>query len=40
MERLQVRKKALQNKRPDAWDNRLLAKDMTWQAFEKKVNPS
>ena len=40
MERLQVRKKTLQNKRPDAWDNRLLAKDMTWQAFEKKVNPS
>ena len=34
MERLQARKKKLQVERPEAWDNRLLARGMTWQEFE------
>ena len=38
MERLQARKKQLQKKRPDAWGNRLAAKGMTWQEFEKRFN--
>ena len=35
MERLQVRKKTTQRERSKAWDNRLLAKEMTWRAFGK-----
>lgn len=35
MEHLQMRKKQLQKNRPDAWDNRLMAKEMTRQEFEK-----
>ena len=38
MERLQARKKQLQKERSDAWGNRLLAKDMTWQEFEDRFN--
>lgn len=34
MERLQARKKKLQMEHPEAWDNRLLAKNLTWQEFE------
>ena len=37
MERIQARKKKIQVERPDAWDNRLLAKGKTWQEFEAKV---
>ena len=35
MERLNFRKKDLQNKSPESWDNRLLAKTITAQAFLK-----
>ncbi len=35
MERLNSRKKELQNKSPDSWENRLLAKTITAQAFLK-----
>jgi len=40
MEAIQTRKKQLQHKNSDAWDNRLVAKGMTWQEFEtmKKKN--
>ena len=37
MERLQKRKKELRLRRPEAWDNRMMAKGMTWQAFEEKM---
>jgi plasmid replication initiation protein len=37
MERLNVRKKELQNKSPESWDNRLLAKTITAQAFLKTL---
>jgi len=36
MERLQIRKKELQNTRLDAWENRLLAKTMTSGEFTKR----
>lgn len=36
MERLQIRKKKLQTTRPEAWENRLLAKTMTSEAFMKR----
>ncbi len=35
MERLNIRKKDLQNKSPESWDNRLLARTITAQAFLK-----
>ena len=34
MERIQKKKKQYQKELPDNWDNRLVAKNMTWQAFE------
>jgi plasmid replication initiation protein len=37
MERLNLRKKDLQNKSPESWDNRLLAKTITAQAFLKTL---
>jgi plasmid replication initiation protein len=37
MERLNVRKKELQTKSPESWDNRLLAKTITAQAFLKTL---
>jgi len=37
MERLQERKKELQSTRPDAWQNRLLAKTITYQAFKEQL---
>jgi plasmid replication initiation protein len=37
MERLNLRKKDLQNKSPESWDNRLLAKNITAQAFLKTL---
>jgi plasmid replication initiation protein len=37
MERLNVRKKELQSKSPESWDNRLLAKTITAQAFLKTL---
>lgn len=36
MEQLQARKKKLQTERPDAWDNRLLAKTITSTEFKKR----
>lgn len=35
MERVQARKKKLQIEQPEAWDNRLLAKKITWKEFEE-----
>jgi plasmid replication initiation protein len=37
MERLNVRKKELQSKSPESWDNRLVAKTITAQAFLKTL---
>jgi plasmid replication initiation protein len=37
MERLNVKKKELQTKSPESWDNRLLAKTITAQAFLKTL---
>lgn len=37
MERLNIRKKELQNKSPESWDNRLVAKTITAQAFLKTL---
>ena len=37
MERLNVRKKELQTKSPESWDNRLVAKTITAQAFLKTL---
>jgi len=40
MEQLQARKKKLQDTRPEAWDNRLLAKTMTSDEFTNRYNQS
>ena len=40
MERLQTRKKKLQQKRRDAWENRLLARDMTSEEFKRNYHQS
>lgn len=34
MEKIQARKKSLRQGKSQAWDNRLVAKDMTWKEFE------
>jgi len=37
MESIQKRKKILQVKRPEIWDNRMLAKGIAWKAFQDQV---
>ena len=38
MEQIQTRKKKLQQKRPSAWENRLLAKDLASEEFSRKYH--